>query len=157
MIPMMGLLLVLAGWLGAAILLPPPEDSLVNVLGFVAMAGGFAVLVGQFYAAVNLDSKYPALVIAGGVLCLMLSGFCLWKDQSIGLLVRLSLPVCLTAFVWYYVFSLSMFRGKQLISKLRVGERFPDFALPDSENRQVTLASLSGNGPVLMVFYKGDW
>jgi hypothetical protein len=121
------------------------------------MAGGFAVLVGQVYAAVNLESKYPALVLGGGLLCLTLGSFCFWRDQSIGLLVRLSLPFCLTAFIWYYVFRLSMFRGKQLVSKVKVGERFPDFALPDTENRRVTLASLSANGPALMVFYKGDW
>ena len=43
------------------------------------------------------------------------------------------------------------------LQRPRVGERFPDFCLPDSENRPVTLAAMLGRGPALMVFYKGDW
>jgi peroxiredoxin Q/BCP len=43
------------------------------------------------------------------------------------------------------------------VSKLRVGDRFPDFVLPDSEGQPVTLASVVAPGPALLLFYKEDW
>lgn len=38
-----------------------------------------------------------------------------------------------------------------------VGERAPDFELPDSSGQGVTLGSLLKNGPLLLVFYPGDF
>ena len=43
------------------------------------------------------------------------------------------------------------------MSNLRVGDRFPDFALPDTEGRPVTRDSVVAGGPALLLFYKGDW
>ena len=67
------------------------------------------------------------------------------------------MPLLLTGLIWFYAFYFSMFHGKQRTSRLQVGDRFPDFALPDSEGRVVTLASVLANGPALTLFYKGDW
>jgi peroxiredoxin Q/BCP len=40
---------------------------------------------------------------------------------------------------------------------LRLGERAPDFTLSDSTGRPVTLSSLRGAKPVVLVFYRGYW
>jgi AhpC/TSA family protein len=40
---------------------------------------------------------------------------------------------------------------------LRVGERPPDFTLPDAAGRPVSLADFRGKKPVVLVFYRGHW
>jgi hypothetical protein len=40
---------------------------------------------------------------------------------------------------------------------LRVGERAPDFTLPDAAGRPVALADYRGKKPVVLVFYRGYW
>ena len=40
---------------------------------------------------------------------------------------------------------------------LKVGERAPDFTLPDATGRLVTLAEYRGKKPVVLVFYRGYW
>ena len=42
-------------------------------------------------------------------------------------------------------------------SVLRVGERPPDFTLPDAAGRPVSLADFRGTKPVVLVFYRGHW
>jgi AhpC/TSA family len=40
---------------------------------------------------------------------------------------------------------------------LQVGERAPDFTLPDQLDRKVTLSSAFGKSPTVLVFYRGSW
>ena len=40
---------------------------------------------------------------------------------------------------------------------LRVGERAPDFELPDAGGSPVLLSSLLASGPVVLSFYRGVW
>ena len=40
---------------------------------------------------------------------------------------------------------------------LRVGERPPDFTLPDAGGRPITLADYGGTKAVVLVFYRGYW
>ncbi len=40
---------------------------------------------------------------------------------------------------------------------LRVGERAPDFTLPDAAGRPVSVADYRGKKPVVLVFYRGYW
>jgi hypothetical protein len=40
---------------------------------------------------------------------------------------------------------------------LRVGERPPDFTLPDAVGRPVSLTDYRGKKPVVLVFYRGYW
>ena len=39
----------------------------------------------------------------------------------------------------------------------KVGERAPDFRLPDQLGRQVSLAGELEDGPVVLIFYRGEW
>ena len=38
-----------------------------------------------------------------------------------------------------------------------VGQKAPDFALPDAAGRTVSLAELRARGPVVLSFYRGRW
>jgi AhpC/TSA family len=40
---------------------------------------------------------------------------------------------------------------------LHLGERAPDFTLPDATGRPVSLAEYRGRKPVVIVFYRGYW
>jgi peroxiredoxin len=40
---------------------------------------------------------------------------------------------------------------------LSVGEEAPDFTLPDAQGRAVSLRERLSNGPVVLVFYRGEW
>ena len=39
----------------------------------------------------------------------------------------------------------------------RVGQRAPDFTLPDHAGNEVRLAALLARGPVVLSFYRGRW
>ena len=39
----------------------------------------------------------------------------------------------------------------------KVGDRAPDFALPDQLGRQVSLAGELEQGPAVLIFYRGEW
>jgi peroxiredoxin len=40
---------------------------------------------------------------------------------------------------------------------LRAGQQAPNFTLPDAAGRPVMLSQLLANGPVVLVFYRGNW
>ena len=40
---------------------------------------------------------------------------------------------------------------------LKVGEKAPDFTLPDASGKQVGLSELLQHGPVVVTFYRGEW
>jgi hypothetical protein len=148
---------VLACWAVGVVLLPGPQDPLVRWLSPLAAIDGLVAFAGHFVDALSLRHKFPPLVVAGGAACALLGAFCLWREPSGVVLFRLGLPLLLTGLVWFYTFYISVFHGSQRASKLRVGDRFPEFTLPDSEGRPVSLASVVSPGPALMLFYKGDW
>jgi peroxiredoxin len=39
----------------------------------------------------------------------------------------------------------------------KVGERAPSFVLPNQRGQMVALVELLANGPVVLIFYRGDW
>ncbi|MDX1582309.1 MAG: hypothetical protein R3338_01795 [Thermoanaerobaculia bacterium] len=39
----------------------------------------------------------------------------------------------------------------------KAGETAPDFVLPDTEGNVVRLSEAVGDGPTLLVFYRGHW
>src|SRR5260370_2119328 len=49
-------------------------------------------------------------------------------------------------------------RGRfSLRDALAVGDEAPDFTLPDSRGRQISLASVLRAGPAVVTFYRGGW
>ncbi len=39
----------------------------------------------------------------------------------------------------------------------KIGDRAPDFTLPDATGELVRLADLLGRGPVVVTFFRGTW
>src|SRR6266545_4758250 len=81
-VPFLVLPALLLGWAVGVVVVPGPEDPLVNALSLLAAAGGFATLLGLFLNALHLRQKYPPLVVVGGGLCILLSAFCFWQELS---------------------------------------------------------------------------
>jgi len=40
---------------------------------------------------------------------------------------------------------------------LKVGDKAPDFALPNGDGKTVSLSDYISRGPVVLVFYRGFW
>ena len=40
---------------------------------------------------------------------------------------------------------------------LKVGDKAPDFALPNGDGKTVSLSDYTTRGPVVLVFYRGFW
>jgi peroxiredoxin len=40
---------------------------------------------------------------------------------------------------------------------LSIGERFPDFELPDHESQPIKLSQIAGKFPLIVTFYRGYW
>jgi AhpC/TSA family len=40
---------------------------------------------------------------------------------------------------------------------LKVGDKAPDFALPNGDGKLVTLSEYTQRSPVLLIFYRGFW
>ena len=40
---------------------------------------------------------------------------------------------------------------------VKIGDKAPDFTLKNTENQDVSLSTLLGEGPVLLTFYRGKW
>lgn len=40
---------------------------------------------------------------------------------------------------------------------IEVGREIPNFELPDQEGRPFNLAGQLRDGPIVLVFYRGDW
>lgn len=54
-------------------------------------------------------------------------------------------------------FNLAVARVPAPATVLRVGERAPEFTLPEVGGRPVSLADFRGKKPVIVVFYRGYW
>lgn len=40
---------------------------------------------------------------------------------------------------------------------LKIGDRAPDFALPNGDGKLITLSDYIARGPVVIIFYRGFW
>lgn len=68
----------------------------------------------------------------------------------------LTVIACLAmGFLLWYVHFGSLFPRSEL--KIKVGDRFPGFSLPNSKGEMVTPDDLIGQGSALYLFYRGDW
>jgi hypothetical protein len=148
---------LLAAWILGFSLVPGSDDSLANLLIIGAGAAAILCMIGEVHSALTLRHTYPPQVILPGCLCFLLSGWCLWREPAAGVLIRLALPLLLVAVAWFYNSWFSMISQRQRASRVRIGDRFPDFTLANSRGEWITLPSLLAAGPTLFVFYKGDW
>jgi hypothetical protein len=62
--------------------------------------------------------------------------------------------VALALLTWYMGIGARFPRGEVAV---KVGDRFPQFRLPDSEGGEFDSSSLAGRSTALYLFYRGDW
>lgn len=43
------------------------------------------------------------------------------------------------------------------MANIEMGQKLPGFELPDETEKSWDLSEHLGNGPVMLVFYRGDW
>lgn len=48
-------------------------------------------------------------------------------------------------------------RRGEYVTKIEVGRKIPDFELPDQQGFPWSLSGQLETGPVMLVFYRGDW
>jgi hypothetical protein len=54
--------------------------------------------------------------------------------------------------------SIADLRASGIMSRIaRVGQRAPEFVLPNANGRDIGLADLVARGPVVLSFYRGRW
>jgi hypothetical protein len=68
-----------------------------------------------------------------------------------------ALALSLLLFFGSAAFNFVLARIPAAHTTLRVGERAPEFTLPDADGRAVSLADYRGQKPVVLVFYRGYW
>jgi hypothetical protein len=111
----------------------------------------------SFFVRLRLGiySRYPyeqfVLVGVAFVLGLMAAA----SDPRPRTLALLALETGALALVVWYLGIGSRFPGDEV--KVKPGERFPDFELPDSEGGRFESRSLQGSSPALYVFYRGHF
>ena len=47
--------------------------------------------------------------------------------------------------------------GGQVAPGLKVGDKAPDFSLPNPDGKLVGLRDYTAHGPVVVIFYRGFW
>jgi peroxiredoxin len=55
------------------------------------------------------------------------------------------------------ILTISLIAASAQAAKLKVGDKAPDFALPNGDGRLVKLSDYLARGPVVLVFYRGFW
>jgi predicted membrane channel-forming protein YqfA (hemolysin III family) len=85
----------------------------------------------------------------------LLAFYAVWQDRSILTLVALAVSaLVLGVLIWFIHFE-SKFPRARL--KIKIGERFPSFSLPDSQGGVYESDRKRGEKSALYLFYRGDW
>lgn len=111
--------------------------------GYLALTFGLALFQRVPYASL--------LVAASGV------ALGIWRAAQrpgAGTLAAAVASVALAGFGAWWIFGYSMYGPRE--EQPGVGDRFPDFTLPDSTGATFELASARGR-PIVLLFYRGDW
>ena len=115
--------------------------------------GGIAGYVLLFRVAAVRN--HPIVYVAAFALATALAVLALIRARRWPAWVALGLAVVLlVAGSW---FNFVGARVPNTPTALRVGERAPDFTLPDAAGRPVRLTEFRGKKPVVLVFYRGAW
>jgi len=125
----------------------------LTVLGPLLAAGGFGLYFLSSFRLARYRRRpweFVAIVAAGAAL----GAYRLVAAPGAATAVAAALAVGILAFACWFLFSFSMYGKRE--DRPRVGERFPDFALPTSDGRVFRLAETRGRR-LLLVCYRGIW
>jgi hypothetical protein len=127
--------------------------ALATLVAPLLAIGGFAAylaLTTGFGVFRRIPTEFLAIVAFG-------AGLGLWRAArrpTVGTVVAALLCLAIAGFGSWWLFDYSMYGARE--ERPAVGERFPDFTLPDSRGGTFDLASARGR-PILLLFYRGDW
>jgi len=125
------------------------------VLSVVVALGALAAYVLLF--RVTLVRNYPEGYVIAFVLATTLAALALVRARARRWPAWLALGLASLLLVGGAWFNFVLARVPDAPTVLRVGERSPDFTLPDAAGRPVSLADYRGKKPVVLVFYRGYW
>jgi hypothetical protein len=124
-------------------------------LSVVVAIGAIAAYV--FLIRVAIVRNHPEAYVVAFALATALAALAVMRARArrwpAGLALGLT-SLLLVAGAW---FNFVAARVPDAPTALRVGERAPDFTLPDATGRPVSLADYRGKKPVVLVFYRGYW
>jgi hypothetical protein len=104
---------------------------------------------------VALVRNHPEGYVVAFAVAVVLAGLALRRSRRWYVWPALALSVGLLALGSWNTFVMA--RIPATPTALRVGDRPPDFTLPDAAGRPVSLADYRGQKPVVLVFYRGYW
>jgi hypothetical protein len=126
--------------------------ALLSVLVAIGAATGYVLLIG-----VPLVRNHPEAYVIAFAVATALAGLAVARARArrwpAWLALRLTSLLLVAGASTNFIFA----RVPDTPTALRVGERPPDFTLPDATGRPVTLADYRGRKPVVLVFYRGYW
>jgi cytochrome oxidase Cu insertion factor (SCO1/SenC/PrrC family) len=123
------------------------------LLSVVVALGAVAAYLLLFRVAVVRN--HPEAYVVAFAVAVVLAGLALRRSRRWYVWPPLVLAVGLLALGSWNTFVAA--RIPATPTALRVGERPPDFTLPDASGRPVSLADYRGQKPVVLVFYRGYW
>jgi hypothetical protein len=126
-----------------------------RVLALLALALSLGTLV-AFLVLVNALIPFGPLWYLTGLAVAALAGAAaVWRARRWLTLTALAVAALLLGAGVYFNFVMS--RLPAVRPAFVVGQRAPDFTLPDAAGRSVSLADYRGRKPVVLVFYRGYW
>jgi len=124
-------------------------------LALVALLLSIGTVVGYMALLNALVMVRPVWYLSALVLAVLIAASAVWRRRGGVTVTALVISVLLLGLAGYFNFVIA--RVPDTPSALVVGRPAPDFTLPDSAGRQVTLSEFRGKKPVLLVFYRGYW
>ena len=128
------------------------SGGVITLLAPLLAIGGFALyfLISFRFAVYRRHPwEFLALIAAGTALAVHR----VWVAPGVGTGVAAAVSAGVLGFACWFLFSFSMYARRE--ERPRVGERFPDFALPGSDGKTFHLAEHRGRH--LIVLYRGAW
>ena len=124
--------------------------ALLSVVVSVGTVIGYASLLG-----VPAVRNHPEGYVAAFAIAATIAGLAVALRRRWPAWVALGVALVLLAGGGYVNFVMA--RIPPAPTTVRVGERPPDFTLPDAMGRPISLADFRGHKPVVLVFYRGHW
>ena len=129
-----------------------PWLAIVSVVLAVGALVAYALLI-----RVPLVRNHPGAYIVACALAVGLAGLALVRARGRRWPAWLALGLTTLVLAGTIWFNVVVARIPSSPTAVRVGERPPDFTLPDADGRPVSLADFRGRKPVVLVFYRGYW
>jgi hypothetical protein len=131
-------------------------------VGFIVAVGGLFSYQYFIQFAVTRDFPWLNLLLFGIGAALLLFGLFrafgrpqLYRGKVFGSIFTV-IALLLLAFFAYTIFY--MLKQVPLSAQApRVGEKAPEFSLPDQNGKQVALANLIAPNDAVLIFYRGHW